>query len=140
MPGSGAGEAMLFAAPLAGAFDAESRYQVGRHDTVRASVSYSLAGQFVENLELSGTAAINGTGNSLANVIQGNDAANLLSGSDGDDMLHGAGADTLTGGNGADGFWFDAVPEGDVDSITDFNVAADTIYFDPSGSRGARAR
>jgi Ca2+-binding RTX toxin-like protein len=53
-------------------------------DTVRAGVSYTLAGN-VENLVLTGTGAINGTGNLLANVLTGNAAANVLTGGLGDD-------------------------------------------------------
>jgi hypothetical protein len=41
----------------------------------------------VEKLILTGTAAINGTGNALVNTLTGNSAANTLNG--------GAGADTL---------------------------------------------
>lgn len=43
----------------------------------------------IENLRLDGTAAINGTGNTGANVITGNNGANVLKG--------GGGIDTLTG-------------------------------------------
>jgi serralysin len=54
-------------------------------------------------LTLTGTAAINGTGNVAANTIAGNSAANVLSGNAGDDILiGGAGADTLLGGSGFD--------------------------------------
>ncbi len=71
-------------------------------DTVRASISYQLADHF-ENLTLSGTAAINGTGNSANNVLTGNSAANTLSGGAGDDTLSGgSGEDTLVGGVGND--------------------------------------
>ncbi|MGO4838735.1 calcium-binding protein, partial [Rhizobiaceae sp. 2RAB30] len=62
-------------------------------DTVQASVHYTL-GTGVENLTLTGTVAINGTGNNLANVIVGNAAANTLNG--------GTGADRLSGGGGND--------------------------------------
>jgi Ca2+-binding RTX toxin-like protein len=74
----------------------------GGLDIVHASITYAL-GQYVENLTLSGLAAIDGVGNILANVIIGNDAANVLSGSAGTDTLSGeAGADTLNGGDGND--------------------------------------
>lgn len=75
-------------------------------DTVLASVSYSLAlasAAGVENLSLTGTAAIDGTGNALDNTLVGNAAANQLLGQDGDDTLTGAGGnDTLNGGAGQD--------------------------------------
>ncbi len=51
----------------------------GGIDTVVASISYTL-GDDVENLTLTGSAAINGTGNSLTNVIKGNSGANALAG------------------------------------------------------------
>ncbi|MDO1583747.1 DUF4214 domain-containing protein [Rhizobium oryzicola] len=55
------------------------------------------------NLTLTGTAAINGTGNAQANVLTGNAAANILNGGPGNDTLIGHGGnDTLVGGGGRD--------------------------------------
>ena len=48
-------------------------------DTVQSSVTYTL-GANVENLTLTGTAALNGTGNALGNILTGNTAANTLNG------------------------------------------------------------
>ena len=74
----------------------------GGTDHVKSSVSFTL-GANVEQLTLTGSAAINGTGNELANTITGNGAANSLSGAAGNDTLNGgAGADTLDGGAGND--------------------------------------
>lgn len=71
-------------------------------DTVRASITYTLPNH-VENLTLTGTLAINGTGNGLNNVIIGNAAANTLRGGAGNDRLEGGGGnDTLIGGSGND--------------------------------------
>jgi Ca2+-binding RTX toxin-like protein len=67
-------------------------------DTVQASVTCTL-GSNLENLTLTGSSAINGTGNTLANVLTGNGAANTLSG--------GSGADTLIGGAGNDTYVVD---------------------------------
>jgi Ca2+-binding RTX toxin-like protein len=69
------------------------------NDTVIASVTYSLASIYVETLQLTGTSAINGTGNTLNNSIIGNSAVNTLTGGAGNDTLEGgAGADVLIGG------------------------------------------
>ncbi|MBA2935977.1 matrixin family metalloprotease [Sphingomonas sp. CGMCC 1.13654] len=54
-------------------------------DTVIASVSYSLASSYTDNLTLTGTANINATGNSLANVLTGNAGDNVLNGAGGKD-------------------------------------------------------
>ncbi|MBN9788753.1 hypothetical protein DMP17_09110 [Pseudonocardia sp. TMWB2A] len=71
-------------------------------DRVESSITYTILSG-TENLTLTGTEAINGTGNSSANHIIGNDAANILSGGDGNDTLvGGAGDDILDGGNGHD--------------------------------------
>jgi len=48
-------------------------------DLVQSSVTYTL-GANVENLTLTGTGAINATGNALDNMLTGNSSANVLSG------------------------------------------------------------
>ncbi len=81
-------------------------------DTVQSSITYTL-GANVENLTLTGSTAINGTGNTLDNVLTGNSAANLLTDGAGNDTLNGgAGADTMIGGIGNDTYVVDNV--GDV--------------------------
>ena len=53
-------------------------------DLVQSDVTWTL-GANLENLTLIGTGAINGMGNSAANVLTGNSAANVLTGGAGDD-------------------------------------------------------
>jgi len=108
-------------------------------DTVESSISYSLAGQHIEMLTLTGTADLNGAGNGLANTLSGNDGANALDGMNGDDKLNGgAGNDSLSGGDGLDKFLFDsALGANNVDQILDFAAADDSIYLKRSVFAGA---
>ncbi len=67
-------------------------------DTVASSFTFNLLPANIENLILTGTSAINGTGNSLNNTITGNSANNKLNGAAGNDTLYGgAGNDNLVG-------------------------------------------
>ncbi|HJT21169.1 MAG TPA: putative Ig domain-containing protein [Nitrospira sp.] len=71
-------------------------------DMVQSSITYTL-GANVESLTLTGTMAINGTGNSLDNVLIGNSSNNSLTGGPGNDRLDGGlGNDTMAGGTGND--------------------------------------
>jgi Ca2+-binding RTX toxin-like protein len=91
-----------------------SGLDAGGNDAVQSSVSFRLS-QFVERLTLTGTAAINASGNSLANTLVGNAGANTVDG--------GTGNDTLTGGVGADTFIVGA----GADAITDLGNGVDVI-------------
>lgn len=106
-------------------------------DTVSSRLTYTLPVN-VENLTFTGTAVVNGTGNNLNNVITGNNAANQLNGGAGNDTLNGGagndvldggtGTNTLTGGTGNDSFKLTTA--GHIDTITDYNVANDTIQLE----------
>jgi serralysin len=87
----------------------------GGIDTVKSSVTRVL-GVNLENLTLTGTTAINGTGNGLANTMSGNSAANRLTGL--------AGKDILTGNNGNDTFVYTLASDSHgttIDVIKDFD-------------------
>lgn len=98
--------------------EVEERYNDGM-DSVYSSVSYRLADN-VEKLILTGSAAINGTGNDLANHLEGNSANNTLRAGDGDDVLVGGnGADILIGGDGQDTY-----------NLTETTPATDTVRIE----------
>jgi Ca2+-binding RTX toxin-like protein len=74
----------------------------GGIDLAFASVTHTAAAE-VESVYLTGSSAINATGNGLANFLYGNSAANTVRGNGGGDTLYGYGGnDTVTGGSGAD--------------------------------------
>lgn len=97
-------------------------------DTVFSSITYTL-GLNVENLTLTDSDSINGTGNALGNVLTGNSSTNILSGLAGNDTLDGgAGNDILIGGSGNDTFDF-GLGDGE-DLVQDNSGSADKISFD----------
>jgi Ca2+-binding RTX toxin-like protein len=123
---------------------------IPEYDRVFASVDYFLS-ENVEELNLTGTANLIGSGNYLNNTLVGNDGANTLAGFAGNDTLigaalsdtlvGGAGDDILTGGTGGDRFMFAGDtpftrfgktlidPNHGVDRIEDFNTE-DSIVLD----------
>lgn len=77
-------------------------------DSVQSSATFIL-GANLENLTLTGSASVNGTGNEATNIIYGNSAANTLWGMAGGDQIHGGdGNDVIYGGLGNDQMWGDA--------------------------------
>ena len=93
-------------------------------DTVQSSVTFTL-GANLENLTLTGTTAMNGTGNALDNMLTGNSAVNVLTGAAGNDTLDGGtGADQMAGGIGDDTY----VRDNTSDVITEnANEGIDTV-------------
>jgi hypothetical protein len=105
--------------------DVISESAEGGTDTIQSSVTFSIASLTnIEKLTLTGTSAINGTGNAANNTITGNTANNILMG--------GNGSDTLTGGLGVDRFSYQTLgnsllgsTNNSFDIITDFNADND---------------
>lgn len=92
----------------------------------------ALIGENVENITLTGSNAINATGNAQNNTINGNSAANILRGGLGNDQLNGGlGRDTLLGDGGLDIFIFNtALSASNIDTIQGFVTADDVIYLE----------
>ena len=95
-------------------------------DTVRSTVDFSLIGEFIERLKLTGSADVDGIGTGLENRISGNSGANFLDGKEGSDIL--------TGGAGADTFAFSTALVSvfgikNFDIIKDFSHADDTLQL-----------
>lgn len=98
-------------------------------DEVRSSVSMTL-GSTLENLVLTGGAALNGSGNGMNNVMTGNAGNNVLQGHGGhDEFVISGGIDAIHGGDGPDAILFGNSAAAIVD------LAAGT-YFVSSSQRG----
>ena len=96
----GAGNDTYVVDDTTGTIDVVTEALNGGTDTVSTALTYTL-GNNVENLVLTGGAAVNGTGNALANSLTGNTGANTLTGGDGSDTINGgAGTDTAVFSSG----------------------------------------
>ncbi|WP_291982001.1 calcium-binding protein [Candidatus Accumulibacter sp. ACC005] len=115
-----------------GAGDSAVEDEGGGTDSVYTYADYTLAAN-IEHLYLNVATAATLTGNALANSLRGNAGDDTLIGLSGNDTLNGGlGNDTLTGGDGKDIIRFDSLLNAltNVDTITDYNVADDTIHLE----------
>ncbi len=113
------------------------------NDTVNSLITYVLPAH-IERLVLNGAAAINGTGNALANTITGNGAnnslfglagADTLSGGAGNDILDGgAGIDAMMGGAGNDTYFVDNIADSPTENA---NGGVDMIFASVNYVMGA---
>jgi Ca2+-binding RTX toxin-like protein len=99
----------------------------GGNDTVFSNVNYALATgtevEFLMAANFASTAALNLTGNELANTIYGNAGANVLDGKGGNDLL--------VGQEGADTYAFTTtLGAGNVDILLGFEHGVDRIALD----------
>ena len=103
----------------------------GVADRAQISVSFALAAgdniEFLETTNANAVTALSLIGNEIAQTITGNAGSNIING--------GLGLDNLAGGLGSDFFVFNTLPNGTTnrDTITDFNVVADTIQLENTG-------
>jgi ELWxxDGT repeat protein len=110
------------------AADVTTEVAGGGTDLVLSNVTYTLRSNTdVENLTLTGLGDINGSGNSLANVITGNDGNNVLFGNVGADTLLGNGGNDVFRGGGPD---FDG-------DVMEGGVGDDRIQFSNAVTLGA---
>jgi Ca2+-binding RTX toxin-like protein len=113
----------------------------GGIDTLVTPFATTLGEDF-ENLTLTGTVAVSGTGNANDNTILGNSGANALDGLEGQDSLvGGSGNDTLTGGAGSDtldgGTGADSLTGGEGDDLYRVDNAKDAVIELANGGTDA---
>ncbi len=95
-------------------------------DTVNSAINYTLTAN-VENLNLTGVTAINGTGNAIANTLTGNIANNIING--------GLGGDTLKGGAGDDVYVVDSISDKVIENAKE---GTDTVQSSITWKLGAQ--
>ncbi len=105
-------------------------------DTVQTSVNWTL-GANLENLVLTGSSSLIGTGNALDNRIAGNVGNNILRGGEGNDTLIGSrGDDTMIGGLGNDVYNIDSYDD-IVQETSTIATEIDTVQSNINWTLGA---
>jgi Ca2+-binding RTX toxin-like protein len=115
-----------------GVGDSAVEDDAGGIDRVYTYADHTLADN-VEHLYLNVATAATLTGNELANSLRGHAGDDTLGGLSGNDTLNGGlGNDTLSAGDGRDSIRFDSLLNAltNIDTITDFTVADDTIQLE----------
>ncbi|MFN4016601.1 MAG: beta strand repeat-containing protein, partial [Reyranella sp.] len=103
-------------------------------DTVITQVDWTLGTHF-ENLTMSGTANLSGTGNDQDNVLTGNDGDNVLIGGAGNDTLDGGiGVDAMSGGVGNDTYFVDDASDTVAEAVGE---GVDTVFASVSYTLGS---
>lgn len=105
-------------------------------DTVESSVSYTLTSH-LENLTLTGTAAISGSGNERDNILRGNSAANTLTGGLGNDTYYiGAGDTVVEAAQGGDDTVVAEVSLTLTDNVETLILASSATALNATGNAG----
>ena len=127
------------------ASDSVTEYVDEGIDEVRSASGFTLSPN-VENLTLTGTDNLNGSGNELGNTILGNSGNNRLYGFAGEDGIFGGGGDdvifggqgtdSMAGKSGNDTFWFYVSDGALANEVIDGGEDMDTIWVtaDPGAS------
>jgi serralysin len=136
MLSGGLGDDILVGGTGADALKGDDGSDTASYATATARVIARLANPGINTGDAAGdtyNSIENLTGSKFNDGLNGSNAANVINGGAGNDVIKGYGGnDTLTGETGQDVFIFSAALSAatNVDTITDFSVADDTISLD----------